>query len=38
MIGQTAEETLQSISPTGDAYREFRIQKATAWPGAIATR
>jgi hypothetical protein len=30
--GQTVEETSQSISPTGDAYSEFHIQKATAWP------
>lgn len=30
--GQTVEETSQSITPTGDAYSEFHIQKATAWP------
>jgi len=30
--GQTVEETSQQISPTGDAYSEFHIQKATAWP------
>lgn len=30
--GQTVEESSQSISPTGDAWHEFHIQKATAWP------
>ena len=30
--GQTVEEDSQSISPTGDAYNVFHIQKATAWP------
>jgi hypothetical protein len=30
--GQTVEETSQSISPTGDAYSEFHIQKASPWP------
>lgn len=30
--GQTVEETSQEISPTGDAYSEFHIQKATPWP------
>jgi hypothetical protein len=30
--GQTVEESSQSISPTADAWHEFHIQKATAWP------
>ena len=30
--GQTVEQSSQSISPTGDAWHEFHIQKATAWP------
>lgn len=30
--GQTVEETSQDIAPTGDAYTEFHIQKATPWP------
>lgn len=30
--GQTIEETSQSIAPTGEAWHEFHIQKATAWP------
>ena len=30
--GQTVEESSQSISPTGDAWHEFHIQKASAWP------
>jgi hypothetical protein len=30
--GQTVEETSQSIAPTGDAYHEFHIAKASAWP------
>ncbi len=30
--GQTVEETSQNISPTGEAWHEFHIQKATAWP------
>ena len=30
--GQTVEETSQPIAPTTDAYHEFHILKATAWP------
>lgn len=30
--GQTVEESSQSISPMGDAWHEFHMQKATAWP------
>ena len=30
--GQTVEESSQSIAPTADAYHEFHMQKATAWP------
>ena len=30
--GQMVEEASQSISPTGDAWHEFHIQKASAWP------
>ena len=30
--GQTVEESSQSIDPTGDAWHEFHIQKASAWP------
>lgn len=30
--GQTVEESSQSIAPTADAWHEFHIQKATAWP------
>ncbi|MGK2962170.1 MAG: hypothetical protein ACSLFK_08495 [Gemmatimonadaceae bacterium] len=30
--GQVVEEASQSIAPTGDAWHEFHIQKATAWP------
>ncbi len=30
--GQTVEETSQNIAPTGEAWHEFHIQKATAWP------
>ena len=30
--GQTVEESSQSIAPTGDAWHEFHIQKASAWP------
>ncbi len=30
--GQTVEETSQNITPTADAWHEFHIQKATAWP------
>jgi len=30
--GQVVEETSQNIAPTGEAWHEFRIQKATAWP------
>jgi hypothetical protein len=30
--GQTVNESSQDIAPTGDAYSEFHIQKATAWP------
>ena len=30
--GQTVEQASQNISPTADAYHEFHIQKATAWP------
>jgi len=30
--GQTVEQSSQSISPTADAWHEFHIQKATAWP------
>ena len=30
--GQTVEQSSQSVSPTGDAWHEFHIQKATAWP------
>ena len=30
--GQVVEETSQDINTTGDAYSEFHIQKATAWP------
>jgi hypothetical protein len=30
--GQVVEQTSQSIAPTGDAFHEFHIQKATAWP------
>ena len=30
--GQVVEEASQSIAPTADAYHEFHIQKATAWP------
>ena len=30
--GKTVNETTQDISPTADAYHEFHIAKATAWP------
>ncbi|HEX6575702.1 MAG TPA: hypothetical protein VF042_12105, partial [Gemmatimonadaceae bacterium] len=30
--GQTVDETSQDISPTADAYHEFHIAKASAWP------
>jgi len=30
--GQTVEESSQNIAPTGDAFHEFHIQKATPWP------
>ena len=30
--GQTVDQSSQSISPTGDAWHEFHVQKATAWP------
>ena len=30
--GQTVDETSQSIAPTADAYHEFHIAKASAWP------
>jgi hypothetical protein len=30
--GQTVSESSQNIAPTGDAWHEFHIQKATAWP------
>jgi hypothetical protein len=30
--GQTVDESSQSISTTGDAWHEFHIQKASAWP------
>jgi hypothetical protein len=30
--GQVVEEASQSIAPTGDAWHEFHIQNATAWP------
>ncbi len=30
--GQTVEETSQNISPTAEAWHEFHMQKATAWP------
>jgi hypothetical protein len=30
--GQPVNESTQDISPTGDAYHEFHIVKATAWP------
>ena len=30
--GQTVEESSQSINTTGDAWHEFHIQKASAWP------
>ena len=30
--GQTVEQSSQSVSPTGDAWHEFHIQKSTAWP------
>ncbi len=30
--GQTVEESSQAITPTADAYHEFHMQKATAWP------
>ncbi|MDQ3082998.1 MAG: hypothetical protein M3R07_12390 [Gemmatimonadota bacterium] len=30
--GQTVEETSQNISPTGEAWHEFHMQKSTAWP------
>ncbi len=30
--GQVVEEASQSIAPMSDAWHEFHIQKATAWP------
>lgn len=30
--GQTVEESSQSIATTSDAWHEFHIQKASAWP------
>lgn len=30
--GQVVEESSQNIAPTGDAWHEFHIMKATAWP------
>lgn len=30
--GQPVNESTQDISPTADAYHEFHITKATAWP------
>jgi hypothetical protein len=30
--GQVVEESSQDIAPTGDAYSEFHIMKATPWP------
>ena len=30
--GQTVDQSSQSISTTGDAWHEFHVQKATAWP------
>ncbi|MGI9044081.1 MAG: hypothetical protein ACR2GK_08155 [Gemmatimonadaceae bacterium] len=30
--GQVVEEASQSIAPTSEAWHEFHIQKATAWP------
>jgi hypothetical protein len=30
--GQTVSESTQNIAPTADAWHEFHIQKATAWP------
>ena len=30
--GQVVEEASLPIAPTADAYHEFHIQKATAWP------
>jgi hypothetical protein len=30
--GQTVSESTEDISPTADAYHEFHITKATAWP------
>ena len=30
--GKVVSEESQNISPTGDAYTEFHIVKATAWP------
>jgi hypothetical protein len=30
--GKVVNESSQDISPTGDAYTEFHIVKATAWP------
>jgi hypothetical protein len=30
--GKTVNETTQDIAPTGDAYHEFHITKASPWP------
>jgi len=30
--GQTVGQSSQSIAPTGDAWHEFHVRKASAWP------
>jgi hypothetical protein len=35
--GQTVSERTESISPTGDAYTEFHIEKASGWPAGKYT-
>jgi hypothetical protein len=35
--GQVVDERTESISPTGDAYTEFHIAKASGWPAGKYT-
>ena len=35
--GQTVNERTESISPTGDAYTEFHIEKPSGWPAGKYT-
>ena len=35
--GQTVSERTESVSPTGDAYTEFHMAKASGWPAGKYT-